>query len=72
MVYDRARAPCSAAGSGMEENQLSALAERVESLEKELAKLAEQLQKLDQSPALVHLARRLRELEFKLAKLERR
>ena len=56
----------------MEENELSALAERVESLEKELAKLAEQLQKLDQSPALVHLTRRLRELEFKLAKLERR
>jgi predicted nuclease with TOPRIM domain len=72
MVYDPAREPGTAARTGMEENELSALAERVESLEKELAKLAEQLQKLDQSPALVHLTRRLRELEFKLAKLERR
>lgn len=56
----------------MADTDLSALAARVEHLEKELAKLAEQLQKLDQAPALLHLARRLRELEFKLAKLERR
>ncbi len=47
----------------MADTELSALAERVEHLEKELAKLAEQLQKLDQAPALLHLARRLRELD---------
>jgi predicted nuclease with TOPRIM domain len=56
----------------MTANEPSALAEKVESLEKEVARLAEQLQKLDQAPALVHLTRRMRELEFKLAKLERR
>jgi predicted nuclease with TOPRIM domain len=56
----------------MAEIEPSALAERLQAVEAELAKLSEQLQKLDHAPALVQLARRLREVEFKLARLERR
>jgi predicted nuclease with TOPRIM domain len=56
----------------MADNELSALTEKVQQLEKEVARLAEQLQKLDQAPAIVQLTRRLRELEFKHARLERR
>ncbi len=56
----------------MAENELSALAEKVQSLEKEVARLAEQLAKLEHAPAVAQLARRLRELEFKVAKVDRR
>lgn len=47
----------------MAENELSAVTEKLQSLEKEVVRLSE---------AQTLLARRLRELEFKLAKLERR